>query len=427
MLEHVITATYASFPNLSSTSIHVVVGHGADQVKAAFPSNPEHWVTQSQQLGTGHAMKEAMPACRDADVVLVLYGDVPLIRPETLQTLIEASQGEKLALLTVKAKKPDGYGRIIRNDANEIKAIIEEKDASEAQKAINEVNTGIMAIPGHYLEKWLESLTNNNAQNEYYLTDIVAMAALQGVPITHTHPSNETEVSGINNRHQQAQIEREYQQLQCEQLMKAGVTFLDPSRTDIRGTLKTGQDVTIDTNCIFEGNVTLGNNVTVGTGCVIRHASIGDNTQIAPYSLIDESRVSHQCNIGPFARLRPGTVLEASTKIGNFVETKQAKIGKGSKINHLSYVGDAEVGQSVNIGAGTVTCNYDGVAKYTTRIHDNAFIGSNTSLVAPVTVGIQATIGAGSTITANVNDEELAVARGRQRNITHWRRPIKKE
>lgn len=426
MLEHVITATCSAIPDLPVSAMHVVIGHGADQVKSAFQSDIAHWVMQSKQLGTGHAVKEAAPACKGADIVLVLYGDVPLIRPETLNALISASQGKKLALLTVQTEEPYGYGRIIRNADNEIKAIVEEKDATPTQKAIKEINTGIMAIPGNYLEKWLHALKNDNTQGEFYLTDVVELAAAEGVPVTHTHPSGVTEVLGVNNRRQQAQLEREYQRFQCEQLMDAGVTLLDPSRTDIRGQLEAGQDVIIDTNCIFEGTVSLGNNVTIGSGCIIRNTSICDNTQVAAYSLIDDSQIDSHCTIGPFARLRPGTHLKKSAKIGNFVETKKAQIGEGSKVNHLSYVGDAEVGQNVNIGAGTVTCNYDGVNKYKTIIKDNAFVGSNTALVAPVSVGMTATIGAGSTITGNIDNEQLAVARSRQRNIDGWQRPVKK-
>ena len=429
MLEHVVTAAREAFTRIDHhlSSVRVVIGHGASYVKKALTHHDVRWIEQKEQLGTGHAVKQAFSDPVTADIVLVLYGDVPLIRPETLQTLVNTCGGSYLSLLTTHTATPHGYGRIVRNHRHQIQAIIEEKDASAEQKKINEINTGIMAVPAKYLKPWLDALGNNNTQKEYYLTDIIAMAAEQGVSIKGVSPVTEAEVLGINNRQQQAQIEREYQRLQAEQLMSNGVTLLDPARVDVRGQLKTGQDVTIDCNCIFEGNVTLGDNVSVGAGCILRNTTIAANCQIAPYSLIDDSHLNRHCHIGPFARLRPGTKLEESVKIGNFVETKKAVIGAGTKVNHLSYIGDATLGMNVNVGAGAITCNYDGVNKYKTTIGDNAFIGSNTALVAPVQIDASATVGAGSTITDHVADGQLAIARNKQQNIDDWTRPVKKK
>jgi len=425
MLEHVINKVSMAFPFLAPTFLHTVIGHNAGQIKKTLARYSINWIIQQKQLGTGHAVKMALPHCDNADVVLVLYGDVPLIQPETLKQLVALSKGESLALLTVNVTDPKGYGRIIRDNKGKIQAIVEEQDALPEQKTIHEINTGIMAIPGKYLKDWITSLTNNNAQREYYLTDIVTKAVEQSIPITYLHPSSEKEVMGVNNRQQQAFLEREYQHSCAEQLMKDGVTLMDPSRIDIRGHLKTGSDVIIDVNCIFEGDVVLGNNVIVEPGCILRNSCIGDDTHIAAYSIIEEGQVKDQCAIGPFARIRPQTIVGTSAKVGNFVEIKKTNIGKGSKINHLSYIGDAEVGKEVNIGAGTITCNYDGVNKHQTRIGDQAFIGSNSALVAPINIGNNATIGAGSTVTDTVEDEQLAVARSRQDNITGWRRPEK--
>ncbi len=427
MLSRVANATMTAFPQLTSEDVAIVIGHGAEQVKSALGDIPAQWVLQREQLGTGHAVKQAILTGQRVGVVIVLYGDVPLIRPETLKLLAETSRGEALALLTVNSESPFGYGRIVRDEQDNIKAIVEERDATPEQQAIKEIHTGIMAIPEQYLQKWLNALSNDNAQGEYYLTDIVAMAVAENIPVTSCQPFCKAEVQGVNDRQQQACLEREYQRLQCEALMKKGVTLLDPLRTDIRGELEAGSDVVIDTNCIFEGQVTLGNNISIGAGCIIRNASIGDNTTIAPYSLIDESQVEDNCFIGPFARLRPGTFLEQSAKIGNFVETKKSMIGEGSKINHLSYVGDTEIGKQVNIGAGTITCNYDGKNKHKTVIEDGAFIGSNTALVAPLNIGEDSTIGAGSTITHDVGKKQLSVSRGSQRNIEGWKRPEKQE
>ncbi len=422
MLEWVLDASSAV---LNQVRPHVVIGHGAEQIRERMAHLDVNWIEQTEQLGTGHAVMQAAPACEGADVVLVLYGDVPLIQASTLQALIAKSGGTKLALLTVVLDNPAGYGRIVRDDDGAIQAIVEDKDATPEQKAINETNTGIMAIPGAYLHQWLSQLTNDNAQGEYYLTDIVAMAVNGGIPVVAAHPESEMEVQGVNDRKQQAQLERLLQQRTADQLMNDGVTLMDPARLDVRGQLVCGHDVVIDINCIFEGDVRLGDGVSVGPNCVIKNAVIEAGTVIKANSVIEDSRVGELCDIGPYARLRPGTQLEKQAKIGNFVETKKAHIGVGSKVNHLSYIGDATVGEGVNIGAGTITCNYDGVNKFKTTIGDGAFIGSNSALVAPVNVGNGAVVGAGSTLTQNVPDEHLGIARGRQRNIAGWKKPAK--
>lgn len=411
---------------LSPAAIHVVAGHGSSQVEALCEQYPTvNVVQQTEQLGTGHAVAQAASHLNDASTCLVLYGDVPLINPETLSTLVEPIDLGKLAILTVELNDPTGYGRIIRDTSGQIVAIVEQKDASEAQRLVNEGNTGVMAMHSQDLKRWLPLLTSDNAQNEYYLTDIVALAKNEQCPISSHCVQSEYEVLGVNNRTQQAQLERALQHLLAEELMLKGVTLLDPSRFDCRGSLNIGSDVVIDVNCVFEGQVTLGDNVTVGANCVLKDCVIGDNTTIKPFTMIDDSSMDEGCDIGPFARVRPGTRLKQGVKLGNFVETKKTTIAAGSKVNHLSYVGDAMIGERVNVGAGTITCNYDGVNKWVTTIGDGAFIGSNTSLVAPVDVGAGATIGAGSTITATVPNDSLGVARGKQRNIKDWKRPVK--
>ena len=424
MLEHVLSAAEQTLGG-EEQQAHVVIGHGADKVRENLSHAQVNWIEQTEQLGTGHAVIQAAPACDGADVVLVLYGDVPMIQPGTLKSLVSACDGKNLALLTVDLANPSGYGRIVRDDMGAIQAIVEDKDASPEQKAITETNTGIMAIPGARLGEWLNNLNNDNAQGEYYLTDIVAMAVEEGTPVVHARPGSEMEVQGVNNRVQQAQLERLLQQRNAEQLMHDGVTLMDPSRLDIRGTLTCGHDVVIDINSVFEGEVVLGDDVIIGPNCHIKNAVIGNGTVVKANSVIEDASVGESCDVGPFARLRPGTRLENKAKIGNFVETKKAHIGVGSKVNHLSYVGDAEVGVGVNIGAGTITCNYDGANKFKTTISDGAFIGSNTALVAPVSVGKDAVVGAGSTVTAEVPDGHLGVARGKQRNIPGWKKPVK--
>lgn len=423
MLHHVMDTART----LGAAGIHGVIGHGAEQVKAITPAADVVWALQEQQLGTGHAVAQALPGVPDGAVVLVLYGDVPLINPETLVALVSRIGDRSLGLLTVDLEDPQGYGRILRDEQGQVTAIVEQKDATESQKAIREVNTGILAVKSDHLKRWLPALSNSNAQGEYYLTDIIAMAADEGMTIEVAQPSHEKEVQGVNNRLQLSELERWYQQCEARRLMTEGATLADPARVDVRGEVTIGQDVLIDVNVVFEGRVTLGNNVSIGPNCVIRDAELGDNVVVQANSVIEGAVVAEQCQIGPFARLRPGTRLARTAKVGNFVETKKAEVGEGSKINHLSYVGDATLGSNVNVGAGTITCNYDGVNKFQTVLGDNVFVGSNTALVAPVTVEEDAVIGAGSTITSHVPAKELAVARSRQRNIKGWKRPQKND
>lgn len=422
MLHHVIDTAR----QLGAAGIHTVIGHGAEQVRTATAQSDLSWVLQEQQLGTGHAVAQALPQLPDDASVLVLYGDVPLTRRETLENLISQVSEQSLALLTVNLDNPDGYGRILRDQDGRVTAIVEQKDASAAQQQISEVNTGILAVSAGHLKDWLPRLSNSNAQGEYYLTDIIAMAVAYGLEVKVSQPANPFEVQGVNNRIQLAELERWYQAREAERLMTEGATLADPARVDVRGELTIGNDVLIDVNVIFEGRVTLGSNVSIGPGCLIRDATIADGADIKANSVIEGAIVGAHAQVGPFARLRPGTELAANTKVGNFVETKKALVGEGSKINHLSYVGDAELGRNVNVGAGTITCNYDGVNKFRTVIGDDVFVGSNNSLVAPVTIDKGATLGAGSTITRDVGEGELAVARGRQRNIDNWDRPVRK-
>ncbi|TYC56872.1 UDP-N-acetylglucosamine diphosphorylase/glucosamine-1-phosphate N-acetyltransferase [Marinobacter sp. BW6] len=421
MLHHVIETA----KQLGAEKIHTVIGHGADKVREATAEASVNWVTQSEQLGTGHAVAQALPDLPDDARVLVLYGDVPLTRHETLDGLVGTLDENTLGLLTVTMDNPQGYGRIVRNADGDVQSIVEQKDASPEQQQIREVNTGILAVSAKHLKSWLPTLSNSNAQGEYYLTDIIAMAVEQGLCVLVSQPENPYEVQGVNNRLQLAELERWFQRRQADRLMTEGATLADPARVDVRGELSIGNDLWIDVNVVFEGNVSLGSNVSIGPGCVIKDATIADGTEIKANSVIEGAVIGANAQIGPFARIRPGTELAANTKVGNFVETKKAIVGEGSKINHLSYVGDASVGRNVNVGAGTITCNYDGVNKYQTVLGDGVFVGSNTALVAPVTVAAEATIGAGSTITRDVADHELAVARGRQRNIAGWEKPKK--
>ncbi|WBA81851.1 bifunctional UDP-N-acetylglucosamine diphosphorylase/glucosamine-1-phosphate N-acetyltransferase GlmU [Endozoicomonas sp. GU-1] len=427
MLEHVILSALHTQRKVGDGKIHVVIGHGAEQVKQALGHYDLNWVVQEEQLGTGHAVQQALPGCKGADVVLVLYGDVPLIHSSSLQSLLAASNGERLGLLTINLANPSGYGRIIRDGFGNIQAIVEDKDASPEQLAINEVNTGIMAIPGNKVSGWVNGLKNENAQHEFYLTDIVSMAVTEDTPVIHVQPQLPIEVEGVNSRVQLMELERARQHQLANNLMVNGVTIIDPHRLDIRGDVKTGHDITLDINVVLEGKVELADNVYIEPGCVIRNSVIGEGAIIKAHSILEDAVVAAGCEVGPFARLRPGTELKEKARVGNFVEIKKTVIGKGSKVNHLSYVGDAEVGDEVNVGAGTITCNYDGVNKFRTVIGDGAFIGSNSSLVAPVTIGRGATTGAGSTITKDIPDDQLAVARGKQRNIEGWQRPVKKD
>ena len=411
---------------VGSERIFIIIGHGAEKVEEKMAAPDVSFILQAQQLGTGHAVQQALPQLRDDATVLILYGDVPLTRAETLQKLIAHVNDQQMGLLTVNLPDPTGYGRILRDASGAVTAIVEHKDATDEQRQVKEINTGIMAVKAKHLQQWLPQLTNNNAQGEYYLTDIIALARQNGVAIQVEQPNAIEEVEGINNRQQQAALERFYQKQKANELMVAGATLLDPARFDCRGTITVGRDVVIDINCVFEGDVVLGDGVTIEPNCVIINSRIGNNTHIKANSHIEDAAIAGDCDVGPFARLRPGTQLAQGAKIGNFVETKKAVIGEGSKVNHLSYIGDTTIGKKANIGAGTITCNYDGVNKFKTEIGDNAFIGSNSALVAPVKVGTNATVGAGSIITKDVADEELAIARGKQRNIQGWERPKKK-
>ena len=422
LLQHVID-TAGRLPDARSI---VVTGHGADEVTRALDTKNVTFVAQNEQLGTAHAVLQALPKLRKNSIVLILYGDVPLISVDTLEALISEVTPEHLALLTVHLAAPFGYGRIIRDKAENVVAIVEEKDASPLQRLIQEVNTGVLALTAENLCAWLPSIGNDNAQGEYYLTDLIALACANGVGIKTLQPKAVEEVQGVNNRQQLAQLERFYQRQQADQLMLAGVTLADPQRFDIRGELQTGTDNFIDINVVIEGKVVFGSGIVIGPNCQIINSVIGDNVQIKANSIIEDSQLASGCVVGPFARLRPGTILEERAKVGNFVETKKTTVGKGSKINHLSYIGDAVLGSHVNVGAGTITCNYDGVNKHRTEIGDDAFIGSNTSLVAPVRVGNMATVGAGSTITQDVPDEQLGLTRVEQKNISGWQRPVKK-
>ena len=415
----------ATAQTLSPKAIHVVYGHGGDQVRAAFAGASLQWTQQAEQLGTGHAVQQAIPAISADSNVLVLYGDVPLIRADTLKDLISQTGASRLALLTAELPDPRGYGRIIRN-AGKVARIVEQKDATPEQAAVREINTGILAAPAAKLRTWLARLQNNNAQREYYLTDVIAMAVAEGVEIVTRHPSAVWEILGVNSKKDLADLERTHQKNIANALLEQGVTLRDPSRIDVRGELRCGRDVVIDVNVVFEGKVTLADRVKIGPNNFIRDAVIGAATEIQPNCVIEESDVGGDCRIGPFARLRPGTRLADHAHVGNFVEIKKSEIGPGSKVNHLSYVGDSTVGRDVNIGAGTITCNYDGANKHQTIIGDNAFIGSNTALVAPVTVGAGATIGAGSVINKDAPPGELTLTRSSQKTISGWQRPQKK-
>ncbi len=423
LLTHVIDVA----EQLAAQDIHVVYGHGGEVVRDALSDHKVSWVKQDEQLGTGHAVAQAVPRLIDDHVVLVLYGDVPLTTKATLEQLLAQVSKTSMGLLTAVLDNPHGYGRIVRNSDNAVQCITEEKDASAEIRKIPEVNTGILAVSGGKLKEWLGRLKNNNAQGEYYLTDIIAMAVSDGIEVKTSHASAVEEVEGINNRSQLARIERYYQQQQAEQLMMAGVTLKDPARFDLRGSVETGIDVIIDVNVILEGDVVLGDNVAIGANCVLINSIVGDGSVILPNSIIENSVIGVECSIGPFARIRPDTKLANKVKIGNFVEVKKAQVGDASKINHLSYVGDSIIGKDVNIGAGTITCNYDGANKHLTEIGDGAFIGSDSQLVAPVKIGAGATIGAGSTVTNDAPENALTLSRSKQRSIDSWARPQKKK
>jgi len=422
LLAHVLATAGA----LAATVRLVVYGHGGEQVRARFAEETGiGWVAQTEQLGTGHAVAQALPLLVDGGVTLVLYGDVPLIRAETLRPLVVAAQRGSLALLTVELANPAGYGRIVRDAQGQVCRIVEEKDATTAELALHEINTGILAVATDQLRRWAGRFDNNNAQGEYYLTDVVPLATQDGVRIEAFTVNEPEQVLGVNDRCQLAELERFYQRGQAEQLMRAGATLLDPARVEVRGAVTVGKDVEIDIDVVFEGVVRLGDRVRIGPFCVLRNAVVDDDVEILSHSRLEDTIVGAGSHIGPYARLRPGAVLAADTHIGNFVEIKKSTIGPNSKVNHLSYIGDAEIGAEVNVGAGTITCNYDGVNKHPTVIADGAFIGSNSSLVAPVRIGKGATVGAGSAVSRDVPDGGLCLTRAPRKDVAHWERPAK--
>jgi len=421
LLAHVLDCARA----LGPARIAVVYGYGGEAVREAIGDDTLAWVKQEPQLGTGHAMQQALPVLADSAQTLVLYGDVPLTRAETLRSLVEAA-GSGVAMLTVELDEPAGYGRIVR-EGGAVKRIVEEKDATPAERAIREVNTGIMALPTKRLAGWLASLRNDNAQREYYLTDLVALAVAEGVTVRAVRPGAAWETLGVNSKAQLAELERAHQRLVAGRLLDAGVSLADPARIDVRGRITCGRDVAIDVNCVFEGEVSLGDRVSVGAHCLLRNVRIDADTRIEPFCHLEEADIGRACRIGPYARLRPGARLAEDVHVGNFVEVKASTIGAGSKANHLTYIGDTEVGRNVNVGAGTITCNYDGANKHRTIIEDDVFIGSDTQLVAPVRVGRGATLGAGTTLTEDAPPGQLTISRARQSTIPGWKRPEKKK
>ena len=422
LLEHVLAAART----LSPQRLVVVHGHGADEVRAAFDSAQVEWALQADQLGTGHAVRQAMSHVSGEADVLILYGDVPLVRPETLQRLAAAGK-EALAVLTADMDDPAGYGRIVRDGAGRVARIVEEKDASPAELEIREINAGFMSMRASRLASWLGQLTNRNAQKEYYLTDVVTLAVAEGVPVNAVKADNAWEVAGVNSKRELAQLERRYQAIRAESLLEAGVTLADPGRIDVRGELSCGKDVSIDVNCVFEGRVALGDGVRIGPNCLLRDVLVAEETEILPFSHLEDSQVGARCRLGPYARLRPGSHLAEDVHVGNFVEVKASRIGRGSKANHLSYLGDSDIGSGVNIGAGTITCNYDGAAKHRTVIEDDCFIGSDATLVAPVRIARGSYIGAGSTISKDTPPGQLTVARAKQVSVASWKPPLKKK
>ena len=422
MLQHVLDAAR----RLSPSRLAVVIGHGGESVASRLDAPDVAWVLQERQLGTGHAVVQALPKLEKRGVVLVLYGDVPRIATGTLRSLVDAAAENQLAILTQEVDDPKGYGRIVRDASGRVTRIVEERDATEAERAIREVNTGIVAAPFAKLEAWLAGLGNANRQGEYYLTDIVAAAVAGEFPVAVRRPQSDSECLGVNSRRELARLERLLQMDRARALLDEGVTLADPARIDVRGELSCGRDVAIDVNCVFEGKVSLGDGVKVGANCILRDVTVGAGTEIRPFSLLEESSVGENARIGPYARLRPGTELAADVHIGNFCEVKASAIGQGSKVNHLSYIGDASIGRDVNVGAGTITCNFDGAAKHRTVIGDDVHIGSDVQLVAPVTIGKGATIGAGATITRDAPAGELSVTEKKQVTKPGWKRPKKK-
>ncbi|BBL56487.1 bifunctional UDP-N-acetylglucosamine diphosphorylase/glucosamine-1-phosphate N-acetyltransferase GlmU [Methylomonas koyamae] len=424
LLQHV----YETARSLDNNQIYIIYGHGGETVKQTLAALDANWIEQKQQLGTGHAVQQAIHHVEDPDTVLILYGDVPLLKPKTLHALLHKVSLTSLALLTVKLEDPTGYGRIVRDKDHAVVRIVEQKDANEIELQINEGNTGILACKGSQLKQWLARLGNNNAQNEYYLTDIIEMAVEDGLTVETSQAGSADEVLGVNNRAQLAHLERVYQAEQAQMLMEKGVTLRDPARIDVRGEFaELGQDIDIDVNVIFQGTNRIGSNVKIGPNCLIKDATIAEGVEILANSVIEDASIGSGSRIGPFARLRPQTELADHVHVGNFVEIKKSTVASASKINHLSYIGDSEVGSKVNIGAGTITCNYDGINKFKTVIGDGAFIGSDTQLIAPVTIGKNATIGAGSTITKDTPDGQLTLSRAKQLSVPTWQRPVKQE
>jgi bifunctional UDP-N-acetylglucosamine pyrophosphorylase / glucosamine-1-phosphate N-acetyltransferase len=423
LLQHVIEIA----SSLEPAAIHVVYGFGADRVREALANQPVSWVLQEQQLGTGHAVMQAMPHIPNDHLVLVLYGDVPLVRAETLRELIESTDSTRVAVLSAYLLDPSGYGRVVRDKRGGVKQIVEQKDATKSQLKLRECNTGMMAAPAKLLRRWLSKLNNRNAQGEYYLTDIVAAAVKEKIRVVPLVADDADETLGINDRAQLAEVEGILRRRRARELLVAGVTLADPDRIDVRGRVETGRDVRLDVNVVLEGQVKLGDRVSIGPNCVIRDTVIEADTQVLANCVIDRASIGPDCSVGPFTRIRPGARLERAVHLGNFVEVKNSTLGEGTKSNHLTYLGDSVVGKGVNVGAGTVTCNYDGLNKFQTRIDDGAFIGSGSMLVAPVSVGANAVIGAGSTITRDAPEGKLTVARSRQLTVDGWKRPDKKK
>jgi bifunctional UDP-N-acetylglucosamine pyrophosphorylase/glucosamine-1-phosphate N-acetyltransferase len=425
LLQHVVDCARS----LDAHDVHVVYGHGGERVRAAFDGQPLAWALQAEQLGTGHAVMQAMPGVPDDALVLVLYGDVPLVRAATLRELVakaaEAPEGKGIALLSVMLDDPTGYGRVLRDNAGNVYRIVEQKDASRKELAVREGNSGILAAPAAALKRWLGSLKNDNAQGEYYLTDVVGLAVRDGWRVDAVVAPTVAEVLGVNDKAQLAELEAHHRRLRARELMLAGVTVLDPERLDVRGEVEAGRDVELDVNVVLEGRVKLGDRVRVGAGSVLRDVEVGADTVIEPHCVLVGAAIGEACNVGPFARLRPGARLARGAHVGNFVELKNATLGEGSKANHLTYLGDAVIGAKVNVGAGTITCNYDGANKWTTTIEDGAFVGSGSMLVAPVTIGANATIGAGSTITKSAPRGQLTLERAKQVSLPGWQRPAK--
>lgn len=413
--------------SFSHSKFQVVVGYKAEMIQEAMSDLDVTWVLQEEQLGTGHAVQQCLGNVENGERVLVLYGDVPLIQRDTIESLINSTNENDIGVLTANLECPDGFGRIIRDEYSAVCGIVEHQDATESQKQIKEINTGIMLIPGSFLKTHITGLKSDNMQNELYLTDLISVAVDNGIRVKTAQPSSINEILGVNDRVQLTQLERYYQKQIAEKFILKGVDIADPERIDFRGDVDIGEFSKIDVNVIFEGKVVIGQNVTIASNSIIKNSRIGNNVTINSHSVIEDSTINHKATIGPFARLRPGTLMEEGSKIGNFVETKKAKIGMKSKVNHLSYIGDAEIGESANIGAGTITCNFDGVNKHKTIIDDGAFIGSGTQLVAPIKVGKQATVGAGTTLTKDAPDHALTVARTRQKSNHEWKRPVKKD